>query len=105
MLDRSVGAGGRVRRFATILVAIPLALLATGCSSGKGNTDALQVVANPVAATAPVSPAPGAKPAGPVYPAGNVTAMATDQASGVLAAPAGQASPPLPLDRLAPAPA
>ncbi|GAB2971517.1 lipoprotein [Amycolatopsis acidiphila] len=64
-----------------MMVAVPVAcaLLATACSSdtGKGDDD-LQIVANPVAATAPVSPAPAASPAGTVLPAGHVTAMASD---------------------------
>ncbi|WP_020673349.1 YncE family protein [Amycolatopsis nigrescens] len=57
-----------MRRLAAAeLVAIPLAcaLLAAGCSAGE-QTDELQVVSNPVAATAAVSPAPVAAPAGTV---------------------------------------
>ncbi|TNC19611.1 YncE family protein [Amycolatopsis alkalitolerans] len=74
-------------------VALPVAgaLLLSACSSqtGKGD-DALQIVANPVAATAVQSPAPAAPPAGTVLPAGNVTAMAADPADGVLAVAVGQ---------------
>ncbi|MTD59432.1 hypothetical protein [Amycolatopsis pithecellobii] len=69
-------------------VALPVActLLVSACASdtGKGD-DALQIVANPVAATAALSPTPAAPPAGTVLPAGHVTAMAADPASRVLA--------------------
>ncbi|WP_236792928.1 YncE family protein [Amycolatopsis sp. GM8] len=69
-------------------VALPVActLLVSACSSdsGKGD-DALQIVADPVAATAALSPAPTASPAGTVLPAGHVTALAADPASRVLA--------------------
>jgi hypothetical protein len=76
-----------VRRSA-VWVTMPLAgvLLASGCSSGTGNNnDDLQIVANPVAATAPVSPAPSAPAAGTVLSSPAVTAMATDPASRTLA--------------------
>jgi sugar lactone lactonase YvrE len=72
-----------------VVVAVPLvcALLATGCSGKTGtNNDDLQIVANPVAATAPLSPAPAAPPAGTVLPATGVTAIAADPASRTLVA-------------------
>ncbi|GHF52338.1 hypothetical protein FNH07_23745 [Amycolatopsis bartoniae] len=70
------------------MVAMPVAcaLLATGCASKSGQgDDALQIVANPVAATAAVSPAPAVAPAGTVLASAGVTALAADPASGVLA--------------------
>jgi hypothetical protein len=83
-----------VRRSATFLVAIPLAcaLLATGCSAKSDDSgDELQIVTNPVAATAPVSPAPDAPPAGTVVAtSGGVTAMAVDPATRTLAVALGQ---------------
>ncbi|HVW43170.1 MAG TPA: hypothetical protein VHC18_17660 [Amycolatopsis sp.] len=79
-------------RRSAVVVAMPLAcaLLVAGCSSntGKGD-DELQIVANPVAATAPASPAPAVAPAGTVMPAGQVGALATDTASHTLAVAAG----------------
>jgi hypothetical protein len=83
-----------VRRFGGSGIVLPLAcaLVLTGCSSNQGdNDDELQIVSNPVAATAPVSPAPSANPAGTLLAAGNVTAMASDAAARVLAAAAGNA--------------
>lgn len=70
-----------------VVVPVACALLATACSAknGDNNDDALQIVANPVAATAPASPAPTARPAGTVLPAGSVTAMAADPADRILA--------------------
>lgn len=71
-----------------MVVAVPVActLLATACSAKNGTgDDALQVVANPVAATAQLSPAPTVSPAGTVLAAGTVTAMAADPAGRVLA--------------------
>jgi len=67
------------------------ALLAAGCSSdtGKGDDD-LQIVDNPVAAVAAVSPAPSVAPAGTVLPAAAVSAVATDPGSRTLAVAAGQ---------------
>lgn len=74
-------------RRTALAVAVPLvcALVVSGCSSGKGsqNNDDLQIVANPVAATAPVSPVPAVAPAGTILPSGPVTAMAS--AGGLLA--------------------
>jgi hypothetical protein len=71
-----------------MVVALPVAcaLLTTACSSdtGKGD-DELQIVANPVAAAAAVSPVPAASPAGTVLPASGVTAMAADPTARVLA--------------------
>ncbi|MFD9890335.1 YncE family protein [Amycolatopsis sp. NPDC059027] len=71
------------RRAAVSRIAIPLAgvLVLTGCSSGKQQADSLQVVANPVAATAAPSPAVTAKPAGQVLAAPAVSAMAADASS------------------------
>jgi hypothetical protein len=70
------------------LVAIPLAgaLLLSGCSSGTKQTDDLQIVANPVAATAPSSPAAAAPPVGKVISESSaVTALATDPSTRTLA--------------------
>ncbi|SFB57119.1 hypothetical protein SAMN05216266_120114 [Amycolatopsis marina] len=70
------------------LVAIGLAcaLVLSGCSEVKeGGGDALQVVADPVAATAAVSPATTAEPEGTVLPAEKVTALAVDSGSRTLA--------------------
>ncbi|TVT47119.1 hypothetical protein FNH05_19330 [Amycolatopsis rhizosphaerae] len=75
-------------RRSAVWVTMPLAcaLLASGCTSdtGKGG-DELQIVANPVAAAAAVSPVPATPPAGTVVAASPVTAMATDAASRTLA--------------------
>ncbi|KAA9150117.1 hypothetical protein FPZ12_041845 [Amycolatopsis acidicola] len=74
-------------RRSAVVVALPLtcALLASGCSgkSGGGDDD-LQIVANPVAATAPASPQPTVPPAGTVLGSSGVKAMATDASSGTL---------------------
>ncbi|GAA4535594.1 YncE family protein [Amycolatopsis samaneae] len=71
------------RRAAVSRIAIPLAgvLVLTACSSGKQQSDSLQVVANPVAATAAVSPAATAKPAGQVLTAPSVVSTAVDATS------------------------
>lgn len=75
--------GPTVRRFAAVsLVAI---LLVSGCAPDGKPTDDLQVVANPVAATAPLSPAPSAPPVGKLVSTSSVTALATDPASRTLA--------------------
>ena len=80
-------------RRSAVVVAMPLAcaLLATGCSSdsGKGD-DELQIVNNPVAATAPVSPLTAVAAAGSVLPSGQVSTLATDAATRTLAVAAGQ---------------
>ncbi|HVV14726.1 hypothetical protein [Amycolatopsis sp.] len=75
-------------RRSAVVVALPLtcALLASGCSSDAGQgDDALQIVANPVAATAPASPQPSASPAGTVLGAPAVSAVATDASTRTLA--------------------
>ncbi|WP_376768845.1 YncE family protein [Amycolatopsis acididurans] len=78
-------------RRSAVAVAIAGALLASGCSSGNGQgDDELQIVTNPVAATAPVSPAPSVPPAGTVLPSAAVTAIVTDPASRTLAVASGQ---------------
>lgn len=78
-----------MRRFATKpLVAIPLAgvLLVSGCSGKQAPSDSLQVVANPVAAIAAVSPVVTRKPAGQILTgASPVTAVATDPSTRTLA--------------------
>lgn len=75
--------GHSVRRFAAVsLVAI---LLVPACSTNGKATDDLQVVANPVAATAPLSPAVAAPPPGKVIATPTVTALATDQTTRTLA--------------------
>jgi hypothetical protein len=75
--------GPTVRRFAAVsLVAI---LLVSGCAPDGKPTDDLQVVANPVAATAPLSPAPSAPPAGTVVGSSAVTALVADPATRMLA--------------------
>ncbi|AIJ23506.1 YncE family protein [Amycolatopsis methanolica] len=67
-------------------VVLVCALVLSGCSSKSGDsTDTLQVVADPVAATAPVSPQPAAAPAGTVIASPEVTALAADPATGTLA--------------------
>ncbi|GLY66724.1 YncE family protein [Amycolatopsis taiwanensis] len=81
-----------MRRFAGSGVMLGCVLLVAACSSGQGGGgDELQVVDNPVAATAPVSPVPEASPAGTVLVPGNVTAMASDPANRVLAVAADNA--------------
>lgn len=81
MRRRFAGGGG-----ARALVPLACALLLAGCSSANSDSgDDLQIVANPVAATAPVSPMPTAPPAGTVLPSGKVTAMVSDPATRVLA--------------------
>lgn len=78
-----------MRRSATVGTGAVLAcaLVLGGCSAKPGDSsDTLQVVANPVAATAPVSPQPAAAPAGTVFATqGEVTAVAADPATGTLA--------------------
>lgn len=94
-------------RFTGSGIATPLAcvLLVTACSSGQGGgSDELQIVSNPVAATAPASPAPAVNPVGTVLVPGNVTAMASDPASRVLAVAAGDAISLYRLDDLGAAP-
>ena len=75
--------GHTVRRFAAVsLVAI---LLLSGCAPNGKPTDDLQVVANPVAATAPVSPAAAAPPAGKLVGTSSVTALTIDPTTRTLA--------------------
>ncbi|HKN52700.1 MAG TPA: hypothetical protein VJX66_09375 [Amycolatopsis sp.] len=64
-------------------IAFPLAgvLMLSACSSGKTQADDLQIVANPVAATAAVSPAVTVKPAGQVLTTATVSALAVEPAS------------------------
>lgn len=96
-----------MRRFAGSGIVFPLAcaLAVTACSSNQGGgDDELQIVSNPVAATAAVSPAPVAKPAGTVLASANVTAMTTDAAGRILAVAAGNAVSLYRLDDLAAAP-
>lgn len=68
-----------------LLVASPLVvtLVLSGCTTGSDQSDDLQLVANPVAATAAPSPARTAEPAGRVLPAAPVGTVAV--AGGVLA--------------------
>ncbi|WP_328455552.1 MULTISPECIES: YncE family protein [unclassified Amycolatopsis] len=68
-------------------IAIPLAgvLVLSGCSSAKSDSDDLQIVANPVAATAAVSPAVTVKPAGQVLPGAAVSAVAVSGSTLVVA--------------------
>ncbi len=75
-----------MRRSAVVAMPVACALLVAGCSSdtGKGD-DELQIVNNPVAATAAASPAPAVAPAGTVLASSAVTAMAADAASRTLA--------------------
>ncbi|MFD2417165.1 YncE family protein [Amycolatopsis pigmentata] len=103
-MRRSAGSGIAVA-LACALLAIPVL---TSCSTGKnanGQGDELQVVSNPVAATAPVSPAPTAKPAGTVLPAGSIGAMASDGAARILAVAAGNVVSLYRLDDFGSAPA
>ncbi|MEQ0559601.1 hypothetical protein ABJI51_11005 [Amycolatopsis sp. NEAU-NG30] len=76
-----------MRRLAAVAwIAIPLAgaLVLSGCSSARTNTDELQVVANPQAARPAVSPAVSVKPAGQVLPGGAVSAVAVDEKTSTL---------------------
>ncbi|MEA5361130.1 hypothetical protein VA596_16415 [Amycolatopsis sp., V23-08] len=68
-------------------IAIPLAgvLVLSGCSSAKPDSDDLQIVANPVAAQAAVSPAVTVKPAGQVLPGTAVSAVAVSGSTLVVA--------------------
>ncbi|MDI5977956.1 YncE family protein [Amycolatopsis magusensis] len=68
-----------------LLVASPLvvALVLSGCTTGSDQSDDLQLVANPVAATALPSPARAAEPAGRVLPSAPVGTTAV--VGGVLA--------------------
>lgn len=108
MLDRLVShelEGHSVKRIATVpLVAIGLActLVLTSCSEGGGGGDALQVVADPVAAKAPISPATTVEPAGTLIASAEVTALATDPASKTLAVAVSQPPSVLLLDLGAP---
>jgi hypothetical protein len=84
---RGTSGGRNVRRFAAVSwIAIPLAgvLVLSGCSSARSTSDDLQVVANPVAATAAVSPAVSVRPAGRVLPGPAVSAVAVDQKTSTL---------------------
>lgn len=67
-------------------IAIPLAgvLVLSSCATDDSPNDSLQVVENPVAASAAVSPAVTVKPAGSVFAGPGVRAMATDAASKTL---------------------
>ncbi|WP_199432063.1 YncE family protein [Qaidamihabitans albus] len=70
------------------VTALVCALLLNGCSANDsaGDSDPLQVVADPVAATAPTSPAASADPAGTVLAQDtDITALAVDAASRTLA--------------------
>jgi hypothetical protein len=86
---KQASGGSSVRRRAAVpLVAISLlgVLLLSGCSASGKPTDNLQIVANPVAATAPISPAVTAPPVGKVIAAPSaVTALATDPSTRTLA--------------------
>lgn len=78
-----------MRRKPTMVLALTAALLVTGCSNSpqqqEDAADPLQVVANPVAATAAASPDPAATPAGTVLAAGGkVTAMLASPETGTL---------------------
>jgi hypothetical protein len=91
MLDKSVlkdaGGGTNVGRLSAVSrIAIPLAgvLVLSSCTADDSPNDSLQVVENPVAATAAVSPAVAVKPAGSVFAGPGVRAMATDAASKTL---------------------
>lgn len=82
-------------RRSALAIALPLvcALAVAGCATGGkdgsgDSSDELQIVANPVAATAPVSPVPSVRPAGTILPAGRVTAMASG--GGILAVAVGE---------------
>ncbi len=91
MLERTVShepEGHSVKHIATApLVAIGLActLVLAGCSEVDAGGDPLQVVADPVAATAAVSPATTVEPEGTVLPAEEVAALAVAPASRTLA--------------------
>lgn len=108
MLERIIShelEGHPVQRIAIVrLVAIGLActLVLTSCSEGGGGGDALQVVADPVAATAPISPMTTVEPAGTIIAAANVTALATDEQSRTLAVAVSQPPSVLLLDLDAP---
>lgn len=67
-------------------IAIPLAgvLVLSSCSTDDTPNDTLQIVQNPVAATAAVSPVVTVKPAGSVFAAPGVKALVTDEASKTL---------------------
>jgi hypothetical protein len=85
---RGTPGGSNVRRFAAVSwIAIPLAgaLVLSGCSSAKSDSDDLQIVANPVAAKPAVSPAVTVKPAGQVLAGGAVSALAVAQGTLVVA--------------------
>lgn len=83
MTLRKESPGGLVR-LQLVGIGLAGALVLTGCSDDGKPSDDLQIVANPVAATAPVSPATAAKPAGRVIPASGVTAAAVDASSRIL---------------------
>lgn len=103
-MRRSVGSGITVP-LACVLLVIPGL---TSCSTGKnagGQGDELQIVSNPVAATAPVSPVAAAKPAGTVLPAGNIGAIATQDTTRILAVAVGNTVSLHRLDDPGPAPA
>ncbi|WP_436498130.1 YncE family protein [Actinokineospora sp. HUAS TT18] len=68
-----------------IAAAVAITALAAGCSSDAQPQDELMVSANPVAATAAVSPAPTATPAGKVLPLSNATAAVVDEKTRILA--------------------
>lgn len=76
-----------MRRLAAVSrIAIPLAgvLVLSGCSSAKSTGDDLQIVANPQAAAAVVSPPVTVEPAGQVLPGGAVSAIAVDEKTSTL---------------------
>jgi hypothetical protein len=76
--------GHTVRRFAA--VSLVVVLLVSGCSAGGKSTDDLQIVANPVAATAPTSPVTATPAVGRLIPVPSaVTALISDQTTRTLA--------------------
>ncbi|WP_370941751.1 YncE family protein [Amycolatopsis sp. cg5] len=83
MTLRRESPGGLVR-LQLVGIGLAGALVLTGCSDDGKPSDDLQIVKDPVAATAPVSPATAAKPAGRVLPAAGVTAMAMDASTRTL---------------------
>lgn len=71
----------RLTALAGLVLPLAGALVLSGCSPSGKPSDDLQVVANPVAAQAAVSPAVTVKPAGQVLDTAEVSALATDAAT------------------------
>ncbi|MBB5850027.1 YncE family protein [Amycolatopsis umgeniensis] len=75
---------GRLSAVSRIALPLAGALVLSSCGTDDTPNDTLQIVQNPVAVTAAVSPAVTVKPAGSVFAGPGVKALATDEVSKTL---------------------